>query len=494
MNILDENATKYPTDSDMRWKQMDPLWGRGSSQIIKNIKIKEKYLKAMFKTSLEEGVQYIESRSSLSGGLYTLDPTYSDTNGKRYFDNTVEHELNFTTGIIKNFTRDNPDFIGMKRVVSTSRSSATIAKIKDKIQHMLKFHKKYPSFIVGYDLVSEEDQGRSHLFFLDSFLTLYDDKAKRKKIDLYLHTAETNFAADQRISQHQDDPVAALKNTYDAILLGAKRVGHGLGFIKHPYLMKLMKDRKIAVEVCPISNQLLGFQADLRNHPAQTYIRYGVPVVMGSDDPGTFGYDHFTVDWYMAYFGWGLDLADLKLLAKNSMQYSAMPAKEKKSAMQKFESYWKKYIDNTKTEACQKVFRGNPVFAKVLPIEGARSGSTKVYIYGSNFQAGICKDVKCKFGDKVSTKTQMVTTELIVCESPPLDGAGEEDDDGVKVAVQVSFDGENYVETSHNFTYMYDRYVHPTPPPAVINEAATRGPIRWSIYSFILICIVSIIR
>ena len=466
LGVMDDKAKKYPTDSDTRWRQMDQLWDRGSYQIINNIKIKREYIKAMLNTSLEEGVQYLENRIALDGALYVLDPDpkYASSNGKRLLDNNTDTELNLTISVIEEFIRDNPDFIGMKRIIYSVRSFTTNTDIKQAIQNVLPFHRKYPTWVVGYDLVAEEDAGKSHLFFLESFLTLYDDATKRKKMDLFLHTAETSFPGDQKMSRYANDPVSALKNSYDAIMLGAKRVGHGLGFIKHPYLMKVLKDKKIAVETCPVSNQLLGLQADLRNHPAQTYLRYGIPVVLGSDDPGSFGYDYVTVDWYMAYFGWGLDLADLKLLAQNALEYSAMTVDEKKSAVMKFESLWNRYINETRSQACSSSFSGTPAFAKVLPQEGARSGSTKVYIYGSNFQKGICKPVKCKFGNQPARQTQLVSPELIICESPPLAGSRRRrsTENGQTFSLQVSFDGTTYVETNHNFTYMYDRYVHPT--------------------------------
>ena len=47
----------------------------------------------------------------------------------------------------------------------------------------------------------------------------------------------------------------------------------------------------------------------------------GIPVVLGADDPGTFGCDHFTLDWFQVYLGWGLDLADLRQFAINSLRY-----------------------------------------------------------------------------------------------------------------------------------------------------------------------------
>ena len=44
---------------------------------------------------------------------------------------------------------------------------------------------------------------------------------------------------------------------------------------------------------------------------------------------GTFGYDDFTIDWYEVFMAWGLDLAELKQLAMNSILSSSMSEGEK---------------------------------------------------------------------------------------------------------------------------------------------------------------------
>ncbi|KAF2158475.1 hypothetical protein M409DRAFT_71635 [Zasmidium cellare ATCC 36951] len=46
-------------------------------------------------------------------------------------------------------------------------------------------------------------------------------------------------------------------NLYDALLLNAKRIGHGYALLKHPHLVKKYADAKIFLELCPISNELL---------------------------------------------------------------------------------------------------------------------------------------------------------------------------------------------------------------------------------------------
>ena len=96
------------------------------------------------------------------------------------------------------------------------------------------------------------------------------------------------------------------------------------------------------IQSCPVSNQMLGYVPDLRQHPALNYYRSGIPLILGADDPGTMGYDDFTVDWYEVYNAWGLDLSDLKKLAENSLRYSTMNDTDKKTAV---ESKWRPLWD-----------------------------------------------------------------------------------------------------------------------------------------------------
>ncbi len=71
------------------------------------------------------------------------------------------------------------------------------------------------------------------------------------------HTVETNWPNDLQPTQFGDD-VSNLNNVYDSLLLRTHRIGHGLGFIKHPELYSFIRNQGIAFEICPTSNQLLG--------------------------------------------------------------------------------------------------------------------------------------------------------------------------------------------------------------------------------------------
>jgi aminodeoxyfutalosine deaminase len=79
-------------------------------------------------------------------------------------------------------------------------------------------------------------------------------------------------------------------------LLGAERIGHGIAAINDPALMDLLVERKIPLEICPGSNlrtgalarQLRRKEVRIEDHPLPQLMRYGVPVVLSTDDPAMF--------------------------------------------------------------------------------------------------------------------------------------------------------------------------------------------------------------
>jgi adenosine deaminase CECR1 len=107
--------------------------------------------------------------------------------------------------------------------------------------------------------------------------------------------------------------------------------------------MEMVREREVAIEVCPISNQVLGYVPDLRSHPAVAYINAGIPVVLSPDDPGLTRH-RLSHDFYEACLAWELDLRDLKQLALDSLLHSAMGAEEKARARTSWERRWAGFV------------------------------------------------------------------------------------------------------------------------------------------------------
>jgi len=259
----------------------------------------EDYCRKMLKDVVEENVQYIESRGGLG----------SDK-------------------IISEIQLEHPEF-KVKYIYSGFRSHSReqIVRVLDRA---LDRREANPHLVKGFDLVEEEDKTHTNLYFINELLNARHE-AKRRNIilPLYLHSGESNWAENE--------------NVLDAMLLDARRIGHGLTLVKHPLLMQIVKERDIAIDVCPISNQVLGYVADLRNHPAVTYLNGGLPVIICPDDPGVWRCT-FSYDFYVAFMAWGLDLKCLKQLAMNSLLYSAMDQEEKARALRVWEEKWEEFI------------------------------------------------------------------------------------------------------------------------------------------------------
>jgi aminodeoxyfutalosine deaminase len=71
--------------------------------------------------------------------------------------------------------------------------------------------------------------------------------------------------------------------------LGAERVGHGVSAADDDELMAELRDRGIALEVCPTSNLRLSVVEGYASHPLPRLLAAGVPVTLASDDPPMFG-------------------------------------------------------------------------------------------------------------------------------------------------------------------------------------------------------------
>ena len=67
--------------------------------------------------------------------------------------------------------------------------------------------------------------------------------------------------------------------------LPLQRIGHGVNSIYSPETMAMVKDRDIALEICPTSNIFLGLFKDMNAHPFPKFYDAGIKVSINSDDP-----------------------------------------------------------------------------------------------------------------------------------------------------------------------------------------------------------------
>ena len=70
----------------------------------------------------------------------------------------------------------------------------------------------------------------------------------------------------------------------DAVLLGSKRIAHGLSLAKHPHLTQLVKQNNICIELLPGKNLALGYCTDMRTHPARALLTKGIKCSINPTD------------------------------------------------------------------------------------------------------------------------------------------------------------------------------------------------------------------
>lgn len=212
-------------------------------------------------------------------------------------------------------TEEGKDFWGY-RFIWTSLRSWGKKKVVDHMKQCILMKKAYPELIAGYDVVGQEDMGRS-LADLTPELFWFKKRCFENGVDIpfFFHAGECLGDGDETD-----------QNLFDAILLGTRRIGHGFSLYKHPLLMEMVKTKNILIESCPISNEVLRLTSSIKSHPLPALLARGVPCALSNDDPAILGQrgNGVTDDFWQALQGWeNLGLAGLGSLAENSVRWAA---------------------------------------------------------------------------------------------------------------------------------------------------------------------------
>ncbi len=170
---------------------------------------------------------------------------------------------------------------------------------------------------IALDLADNEEG-----FDPKAFAPLFQ-KAKKAGLHITVHSGES------------PGPTAAQWVKDSIEILGAERIGHGIQIIKDTEVLNYVRDRRIPLEVCPISNYLTQSFATYEEHPIRALMNAGVAVTINSDDPGVFA-TTLSDDYEVLHRVHGFTRADFQRCNQTAFDASFLPEAEKNRFMPEF--------------------------------------------------------------------------------------------------------------------------------------------------------------
>lgn len=116
--------------------------------------------------------------------------------------------------------------------------------------------------------------------------------------------------------------------------------------MQHIHILPLCYN--VCFELCPISNVITASSArlDLRLSTAPTLLGLGVPVTINPDDPGKFGYEDSTVDYFCAAVSYNWTLKHLKLIGIHSINHAICSEGQRMKVHRFFKASWDYWISH----------------------------------------------------------------------------------------------------------------------------------------------------
>jgi adenosine deaminase len=103
--------------------------------------------------------------------------------------------------------------------------------------------------------------------------------------------------------------------------LDVDRIGHGTRAYEDETLLNYLAEKRIPLEMCPISNVKTGVVHSIESHPIRRYYDLGIIVTVNSDDPKMFG-NSLADEYKMLETKLGFSRSDILTVITNSIEAS----------------------------------------------------------------------------------------------------------------------------------------------------------------------------
>jgi adenosine deaminase len=120
--------------------------------------------------------------------------------------------------------------------------------------------------------------------------------------------------------------------------LKVSRIDHGVRSLEDPALIRHLKDHRIPLTVCPLSNVKLRVFPDLESHNLKGMLDHGLVATVNSDDPAYFG-GYIADNLHQVAKALSLSQAEQINLAKNSIEASFLSHAEKSAYLAQIDGF-----------------------------------------------------------------------------------------------------------------------------------------------------------
>ena len=125
----------------------------------------------------------------------------------------------------------------------------------------------------------------------------------------------------------EEGPPQYIREALD--LLGVSRIDHGVRCIEDAALVEHLRERRVPLTVCPLSNVKLRVFDRIEDHNLRRLLDLGLCVTVNSDDPAYFG-GYVQENYVAVEQGLGLGAQQMTQLARNAIDASFLDAPAKR--------------------------------------------------------------------------------------------------------------------------------------------------------------------
>ncbi len=162
--------------------------------------------------------------------------------------------------------------------------------------------------IVGLDLAGDEER-----YPASRFSELFRE-ARAQGLHTTVHAGEVGTPAN--IREAVED-------------LEAERIGHGVRCVEDPDVVQLIRERNVALEVCPTSNVQTGVVRDVWRHPLPAMLGLKLLVSINTDDPSVSD-TTLTDEYWVAVSAMRISVDQIKQTIVTAAEASFQPPEERK--------------------------------------------------------------------------------------------------------------------------------------------------------------------